>query len=741
MRAAGRTHVPAEDETWTTVPQHPTGCPESFGPQPRPRVRAFLAMASDAPPPPLGFPYCPPCQTPFSASVPSAYPQSLECGHNACAECVAAAAVMSPPCCPVCMRHIAKEPVPDHGMACYAAAAFQEVGEKLDDDAWLGPHRSSALSCSACHASEASHLLLCEGRLLCDACALDSSSEASTVHVGDPALRSHALQLGASCSSGAVCALESCVRLKADATRMLARKDASISSFCHTAASVKAAVDAHVNHVIQAITKDVKDVMKALEAQMEALTVRANQLGCAASLCSQALRPAVTPSVVAHAVVTATRALSLVSPYAGPAVPTLVAVASDGLSASDFIATTLSRKVTVHPPACRVAYSRFFQPNKECEIEVTVMDTCREPVACVTCEDFVVSVTPAARCAPTAAPTARVEKREGVGKFAVVYSVPAALDAVVASVAVAGVQLRPPFEAQKFDASTGYHAHGVHVCSFPVSGSNMFGLAVSPCHQRMAVADYGASGISILDATSGARITSIGAHAAGTDARPGSEVVTPFKLCFTPQGTLLVCCYRAGVVQEWSADGVLVRDIECEQPLTVCCNKDVIVVGCAMTYGLPPFAVFDACSGALLRRFGKYGDALGDVHGEVGGMRISPDGTMLLTADRDAYCAALHCLASGEFVKAVGVGVIGRGFKDVEFGAGGIMIVADCEVDRVCAFTADGDELLSAFRSVQRGECSHDGTASDRALPCALAVCGNLLYVLNRGARTVEVFQ
>ncbi len=83
-------------------------------------------------------------------------------------------------------------------------------------------------------------------------------------------------------------------------------------------------------------------------------------------------------------------------------------------------------------------------------------------------------------------------------------------------------------------------------------------------------------------------------------------------------------------------------------------------------------------------------------------------------------------------MKHIGVSVISYDWTDASFGAGGEIIVADSNTDRICVFSPDGDTLIKTWRS--------QGTAAGQfEYPQTLAVSGPYLYVMDN--KRVHVFE
>ena len=83
-------------------------------------------------------------------------------------------------------------------------------------------------------------------------------------------------------------------------------------------------------------------------------------------------------------------------------------------------------------------------------------------------------------------------------------------------------------------------------------------------------------------------------------------------------------------------------------------------------------------------------------------------------------------------MKHIGAGALAYDWKDVSFGAGGEIIVADSGNHRICVFSPDGDTLVKTTGSY--------GTAAGQfECPLVLAVSGWYLYVMDN--TRVQVFE
>jgi DNA-binding beta-propeller fold protein YncE len=144
-----------------------------------------------------------------------------------------------------------------------------------------------------------------------------------------------------------------------------------------------------------------------------------------------------------------------------------------------------------------------------------------------------------------------------------------------------------------------------------------------------------------------------------------------------------------------------------------------------------PLDIHSLATGELICHFGSRGDGPGQIGYCATGIRFTPDGTCLLVAEYINSRLSLFTVDS-VFIKHIGSGVLYDGLKDVSFGAGGEIIVADSGNHRICVLSPDGDTLIKTWGS--------EGTAAGQfEFPHALAVSGSYLYVMDN--TRVQVFE
>ncbi len=206
-----------------------------------------------------------------------------------------------------------------------------------------------------------------------------------------------------------------------------------------------------------------------------------------------------------------------------------------------------------------------------------------------------------------------------------------------------------------------------------------------------------------------------------------AEFKMPCRLCFTDDDTILVCGGFNNRVQQFTVAGEYLRSFDVQNPVSIAVHGDMVAVGTRDG----PMQIHSLATGELIRRFGSRGDGPGQIGGWATGIRFTPDGTCLLVVEYDKRRMSLFTV-DGVFMKYIGADVLADGWKDVAFGAGGEVIVADWA--RICVFSLDGDTLIKTWGS--HGTAS-TGSQFDSSL--VLAVSGSYLYVMDE--TRVQVFQ
>jgi len=280
-----------------------------------------------------------------------------------------------------------------------------------------------------------------------------------------------------------------------------------------------------------------------------------------------------------------------------------------------------------------------------------------------------------------------------------------------------------------------YVATGAHVRTYALKYTHdNRGLALTQDGTQFAVSNSRTHQITVYDVVSGARTATFGGN--GNGAGPG-QFDQPFKLCTTPRDTLLAAEYVNQRVQEVTFSGVHIRYIGVGAfgagIYGIACNDAMIAV--TESFGSAPnrILVFDYITGELLRQFAAFGSGDGQI-GPSSSVRFTPDNQHIIVADTYSNRRLSMFTVDGAWVKHIGVGVLGGGACDVDFAADGRIIVPDCWNHRVCVFTPDGAEAITASWGTE-------GTSDGQfAYPNALSVSGDKLFVLDMLSARVQVF-
>ena len=268
------------------------------------------------------------------------------------------------------------------------------------------------------------------------------------------------------------------------------------------------------------------------------------------------------------------------------------------------------------------------------------------------------------------------------------------------------------------------------------SADGNYGLAISPDSAHM-VASHGDHTLSVYLLPGGERIRKLGSEGAGE-----GQFKWPAKLCFSASGNVVVADCGNKRVQEVTLTGDHVRFIGAgvikNEIWGIAANAEVIVVGKYACTSNNRIMMFDAVAGALVRAFGDYGDAPGQLMEYCLGIRFTPDNGHIIVAESNpGVCTGGQVSVfthAGEFVRCIGGGQF-KAALEVEITDNGDIIVCDgWPYHRICVFSADGSTLLRQWG----GYGVADGMFIN---PTALAMCGGQLYVLDRGNKRVQVFQ
>ena len=206
-----------------------------------------------------------------------------------------------------------------------------------------------------------------------------------------------------------------------------------------------------------------------------------------------------------------------------------------------------------------------------------------------------------------------------------------------------------------------------------------------------------------------------------------AEFISPRRLCFTDDDTILVCDCGNNRVQQLTVAGDYLSSVTVQSPVSVAAHGDMIAVGAY--FG--PIEIHSLATGEFIRSFGSSGNGPGQIGGCTSGIRFTPDGECLVIAE---YCTSRLSLftVNGVFMKHIGACVLSCDWNDISFGAGGEIIVADSGNHRICVLSPDGDTCIKTWGS--------EGTAAGQfQYPKALAVLGSHLYVMDR--TRVQVFE
>ena len=169
-------------------------------------------------------------------------------------------------------------------------------------------------------------------------------------------------------------------------------------------------------------------------------------------------------------------------------------------------------------------------------------------------------------------------------------------------------------------------------------------------------------------------------------------------MCLAPNGNLLVCDYYNNRVQELTglgeAEPAHVRDLEVTEAKTIAVHGDMIAVGT----GDATVVLMSYATGAIIRTFGSNGTGRGNIGHWVEGLRFTLDGVYILVAEHSNERLSKFHVSDGAFVNFYCEGLISdSGSNDVEITPSGEVIVADCNANRVCVFSADGRTLLRTW--------------------------------------------
>ena len=259
------------------------------------------------------------------------------------------------------------------------------------------------------------------------------------------------------------------------------------------------------------------------------------------------------------------------------------------------------------------------------------------------------------------------------------------------------------------------------------------GLAISPDGAHM-VTSHANHTLSVYSLPSGEHIRTFGSQGKGR-----GQFKFPAKLCISVAGNILVAEKRNKRVQEVTLTGDHVRFIGVgvidDGIGAIAANVELIVVGKYYCTSNKHIIMFNAVTGALVKAFGDYGVAPGQLMYNCNGIRFTPDSRHIIVAESngDGKGRLSVFTLTGQFVKHIGEGEL-KAAGDVEFTVTGDIIVCDYSSDRLCVYSADGSTLLRRWG----GQGYTNGKFKT---PIALAMCGGQLYVLDNGSKRVQVFE
>jgi hypothetical protein len=298
------------------------------------------------------------------------------------------------------------------------------------------------------------------------------------------------------------------------------------------------------------------------------------------------------------------------------------------------------------------------------------------------------------------------------GGLQLVYAVTAeCVNKLSVSVTVCGVAIGHDVTVQSgYDAIYGTS----HVASYDV-GTEKSGMGVNADGSMMAVSfNTPLHQVHVFRlALTFERVCVIGRYGTGP-----TEFNYPKRLCFTDD-SILVCDWYINRVQQLTVAGEYLSSFTVKRPVSIAVHGDMVAVGTDDG----PIELHSRATGERIRRFGSRGNGPGQIGGYHTSIRFTADGTCLLVAEYDNRRLSLFTV-DGVFMKHIGAGALADGWRDVSFGAGGEIIVADRHKHRICVFSSDGDTLIKTWGS-------HGTAAGQFIFPTALAVSGSYLYVID----------
>lgn len=273
---------------------------------------------------------------------------------------------------------------------------------------------------------------------------------------------------------------------------------------------------------------------------------------------------------------------------------------------------------------------------------------------------------------------------------------------------------------------------------FIIRTASNFGIAVSADGLTFAVSNYQQKNIALYSTADGSFLRALGG---GGDSIGDVRFRDPCKLCFAPNGNILVVEDHNKRIQEVTVTGRFIRFVgvgvfqSCPQGIAATseyiCGTDIRASNPDNTVCL-----FSQATGAHIRSFGPP-DARLPISPRFGcvGCRFSPDGKYLYVCEDDNARVRVYDHTTGDLLRSIDSGVL-SGVSDVDFAPNGDMIVSDWNSNpqRVSVFSAEGKHLRSF------GSAGIDSPAGFQR-PTALAVHHTTLFVLDMSSMCVRLFE
>ena len=599
------------------------------------------------------------------------------------------------------------------------------------------PAKEPGTSPCSCHSGAAAHLFcVIDSVAVCSACVQEAHAAHELIPVTNAAahLFAKVVSVMSNCNSAAASLAASADQLMTIRARMVARKAAAVKQLLADAAELKQALDARVAAAVATVDKALKASLKAIDAQIDEMCVTSNQLACTVSLCSRTLTAhSESPVELATALRSACATSKLVR-YEVPPIPaanTLIDVVSTLPALTASISDAVKTFIGVSPTQSTLTGTGLM--NVSCSdniinrVAVTVKDDAGRPVETLTTNDVVVRVVPKLAAvagsgsdgAGALSPLPRkpveqlctvtvVPNKRKAGVFDVTYTAPPASKLVTIDVAVAGTRLAdcprsivanlanlkasvvalPVPRNNSFAASGALSrtlelnsAESAQPASIAVSNDGMLIVVV------FVVKDRQRPDIRVFDQEGDV----IGTLKPYGRPRP-DQYYAPTRACFTSRNEFLVADHGTDCIVHCTLNCEVVRLIPCVAVCAVAASKDCIIAANCRATGFS-VELIDFSSTAVLRRFGSGGSGVSSL-AYCDAVAVSPSGKYVLVADRINMRIAVFSLPGGTFVRAIGMGVVGKGRLDLEFTAAGEIVVSGSDKRAVFVFSADGATML-----------------------------------------------